>query len=55
MCGREIDFIHAALAEDWVVPLGLDCEVFEHELEEFVGQSKKLLSLFPALLPCILR
>lgn len=37
MCGREIDFIRAALAEDWAVPLGPDCDAFEHELEKFVN------------------
>ena len=37
MCGREIDFIRAALAEDWAVPLGPDCDAFERELEEFVN------------------
>ena len=37
MCGREIDFIKAALAEDWAVPLGPDCDAFEHELENFVN------------------
>ncbi|MDE6467978.1 MAG: aminotransferase class I/II-fold pyridoxal phosphate-dependent enzyme, partial [Muribaculaceae bacterium] len=37
MCGREIDFIKAALAEDWAVPLGPDCDAFEQELEKFVN------------------
>lgn len=45
MCGREIDFIRAALAEDWAVPLGPDCDAFEHELEAFVGQDKKVAAL----------
>ncbi len=36
MCGREIDFIRAALAEDWAVPLGPDCDAFEQDLEEFI-------------------
>lgn len=45
MCGREIDFIRAALAEDWAVPLGPDCDAFEHELEEFVGQDRKVAAL----------
>lgn len=45
MCGREIDFIKDALAEDWAVPLGLDCDAFEHDLENFVGQNKRLLHL----------
>ena len=33
MSGRELDFIKAALAEDWAVPLGPDCDAFEHEFE----------------------
>ena len=37
MCGREIEFIRAALAEDWAVPLGPDCDAFERELETFVN------------------
>ncbi len=45
MCGREIDFIRAALAEDWAVPLGPDCDAFEHELEKFVGDNKKVAAL----------
>uniref|UniRef100_UPI0039780C95 DegT/DnrJ/EryC1/StrS family aminotransferase n=1 Tax=Xylanibacter rodentium TaxID=2736289 RepID=UPI0039780C95 len=45
MCGREIDFIRAALAEDWAVPLGPDCTAFEHELEMFVGQNKHVAAL----------
>ena len=38
MSGREIEFIKAALAEDWAVPLGPDCDAFEQELETFVNQ-----------------
>lgn len=45
MSGRELDFIKAALAEDWAVPLGPDCDAFEHELEEFVGHNKKVAAL----------
>ncbi len=45
MCGREIDFIKAALAEDWAVPIGPDCDAFEQELEQFVGEGKKVASL----------
>ncbi len=45
MCGREIDFIRAALAEDWAVPLGPDCDAFEHELESYVGEDKKVAVL----------
>ena len=45
MCGRELDFIKAALAEDWAVPLGPDCDAFEHELETYVGQNKRVATL----------
>lgn len=45
MCGREIDFIKTALAQDWAVPLGPDCDAFEHELELFVGQGKRVAAL----------
>lgn len=37
MCGREIDFIKPALAEDWAVPMGPDVTAFEKELGAFVG------------------
>lgn len=45
MCGREIDFIKAAIADDWAVPLGPDCDAFELELEKFVEQDKKVAAL----------
>ena len=45
MCGRELDFIKAALAEDWAVPLGPDCDAFEHELETYVGQNNRVATL----------
>lgn len=45
MSGRELDFIKAALAEDWAVPLGPDCDAFEHELEAFVDKDKKVAAL----------
>ena len=45
MCGREIDFIRAALAEDWAVPLGPDCDAFERELEAFVDRDKRVAAL----------
>ncbi len=45
MCGREIDFIKAALAEDWATPLGPDCDAFEAELEAFLQCSKPIATL----------
>ncbi|MCM1349365.1 MAG: aminotransferase class I/II-fold pyridoxal phosphate-dependent enzyme [Firmicutes bacterium] len=37
MCGRELDYIKPALAEDWAVPMGPDVAAFEKELGEVVG------------------
>ena len=45
MSGRELDFIKAALAEDWAVPLGPDCDAFEQELEQYVGENKVVAAL----------
>lgn len=45
MCGREMDFIKAALDEDWAVPLGPDCDAFEKDLERFVGENKRVAGL----------
>lgn len=38
MCGCEIEFVRAALADDWAVPLGPDCDAFEHDLQVFVNR-----------------
>lgn len=48
-----MDFIKVALAHDWAVPLGPDCDAFEHELEAFVGVTKRLQHLSQALPLCI--
>lgn len=53
MSRREMDFIKVALAHDWAVPLGPDCDAFEHELEAFVGVTKRLQHLSQALPLCI--
>lgn len=37
MCGRELGFIEAALAEHWAVPMGPDVTAFEEELRQFTG------------------
>ncbi len=37
MCGRELDFIKPALAEDWAVPMGPDVTAFEKELGALIG------------------
>ncbi len=40
MSGHEIDYIKAALAEDWAVPLGPDVTAFEQKLKEFTGANE---------------
>ena len=45
MSGRELDYIKAALADNWATPLGPDCDAFERELECFVGQGKRVAAL----------
>jgi len=37
MCGRELDFIKPALADDWAVPMGPDVTAFEKELGAVIG------------------
>ncbi len=37
MCGRELDFIKPALAEDWAVSMGPDVTAFEKELGTVIG------------------
>lgn len=45
MCGRELDFIKAALAEDWAVPLGPDVTAFERELKDFLETPHEVVAL----------
>lgn len=45
MSGFEKDFIEAALAEDWAVPLGPDVTALEEELKMFLGDSSKEVAL----------
>lgn len=52
MSGRELDFIHEAFADNWVVPLGPNVNGFENDLEQFVNNrigkpalDKKVVSL----------
>ncbi len=37
MCGREMEFIKLALAEDWAVPMGPDVTAFEKKLGAVIG------------------
>lgn len=45
MSGREIDFVNEAFADNWVVPLGPNVNGFEKDLEEFVGENKRVVAL----------
>ena len=45
MSGREMDYIQAAFDTNWVVPLGPNVNGFEKDLEEFVGENKRVVAL----------
>ncbi|MDE6300597.1 MAG: DegT/DnrJ/EryC1/StrS family aminotransferase [Muribaculaceae bacterium] len=45
MTGHEIDYIKAALAEDWATPLGPDCDAFEAVLADFAGHGCHVAAL----------
>lgn len=45
MTGRELDYIKAALADDWATPLGPDCDAFEHDLERFLQTDRPVAAL----------
>ena len=45
MSGKEQAFIQEAFDTNWVVPLGPNVNGFEKDLEEFVGQDKRVVAL----------
>ena len=45
MSGREQAFIQEAFDTNWVVPLGPNVNGFEKDLEEFVGEDKRVVAL----------
>lgn len=45
MSGREQDFIKEAFDTNWVVPLGPNVNGFESDLEDMIGQGKKVVAL----------
>lgn len=45
MSGNEMKYIQDAFDTNWVVPLGPNVNVFEEDLENFVGQNKKVVAL----------
>ena len=45
MSGNEQKFIQEAFDTNWVVPLGPNVNAFETELENFIGENKKVVAL----------
>ena len=45
LSGNEQKFVQEAFDSNWVVPLGPNVNGFEKDLEEFVGQSKRVVAL----------
>ena len=45
MSGNEMKFIQEAFDTNWVVPLGPNVNGFEKDLEEFVGEDKRVVAL----------
>lgn len=45
MSGNEMKFIQEAFDTNWVVPLGPNVNGFEKDLEEFVGEEKRVVAL----------
>ena len=45
MSGNEMKYIQEAFDTNWVVPLGPNVNAFEKDLEDFVGQDKKVVAL----------
>ena len=45
MSGKEMGFIQEAFDTNWVVPLGPNVNAFEQDLEQFVGEDKKVVAL----------
>ena len=45
MSGNEQKFIQEAFDTNWVVPLGPNVDAFEAELENYVGENKKVVAL----------
>ena len=45
MSGNEIKYVKEAFDDNWVVPLGPNVNGFEKDIEEFVGQNKRVVAL----------
>ena len=45
MSGKEMQYIQEAFDTNWVVPLGPNVNGFEKDLEDFVGENKRVVEL----------
>ncbi len=45
MSGNEMKYIQEAFDTNWVVPLGPNVNGFEKDLEEYVGEEKRVVAL----------
>ena len=45
MSGHEMKFIQEAFDTNWVVPLGPNVNGFEKDLEQYMGQNKRVVAL----------
>lgn len=45
LSGNELKFVNEAFEQNWVVPLGPNVDGFEKDLEEFVGEGKRVVAL----------
>ena len=45
LCGNEQKFIQEAFDTNWVAPLGPNVNAFETELENYIGENKKVVAL----------
>ena len=45
MSGNEMKYIEEAMADCWVAPLGPNVNGFESDLEQFVGENKRVVAL----------
>lgn len=45
MHGNEMAFVQEAFDKNWIAPLGFNCDNFESEMAEYLGEDRKCLSL----------
>lgn len=45
MHGNEMAYIEEAFAKNWIAPLGFNCDNFESEMAEYLGEGRNCLSL----------